>query len=229
MKHLYCIAIDDEPLALDVIAKFCQRLGDVSLDVFSDPEAGVKAIRERVPDVVFLDIEMGNASSLTIASQLPSECCFIFTTAYLDYAFDGFNLDAVDYLHKPFSYARFEAALNKARRRVDYKNASLALGSITVKQEYSNVTIPLDDIVYVEAMEGYSKIFRLTDRCVVTRAVLKKLSLMLPPDCFMRIHRSYIISRSKVHSFSRQEVTLTTGITLPIGRQYAATVAAALS
>lgn len=230
MKQMYCIAIDDEPLALDVIAKFCERLGDVHLDMFSDPEAGAQAIRERSPDIVFLDIEMGDVSGLTIASQLPPDTCFIFTTAYLDYALDGFNLDAVDYLHKPFSYTRFEAAFAKAMRRLGLGAVrATSAPVITVKQEYNNVTIPLDDIVYVEAMEGYSKIFRLSDRCVVTRSVLKKLSEMLPAGNFVRIHRSYIVSKSKVRSYNRQEVTLTTGTTLPIGRQYAADVAARLS
>ena len=220
MKEIHCIAIDDEPLALDVIAKFCERLGNIHLDVYSDPVAGMEAIRTTPPDVAFLDIEMGSISGLDVASSLPPDTCFIFTTAYLDYAFDGFNLDAVDYLHKPFSYSRFEAAFAKAMRRVEYNRSSRTASSITVKQEYNNVTIPLDDILYVEAMAGYSKIYRQSGRYIMTRVVLKKLSDILPPSQFIRIHRSFIISRDKVDSFNRQEVMLNTGTTLPIGRQY---------
>lgn len=228
MKKVHCIAIDDEPLALDVISKFCERLGNISLDVYSDPIAGIRAIRESPPDVAFLDIEMGSISGLDIASGLPSRTCFIFTTAYLDYAFDGFNLDAVDYLHKPFPYARFEAAFAKAMRRVEYNRANTSSGSITVKQEYNNITIPLDDIVYVEAMAGYSKIYRKSGRYILTRVVLKKLSEMLPPSQFIRIHRSFIIARDKVCTFNRQEVSLDTGTVLPIGRQYTADVSRTL-
>lgn len=97
-----CIAIDDEPLALDIIEKFCQRYGGIELTTFVDPVKGLEAIRQTHPQIVFLDIEMENLSGLDIAASLPEGTCFIFTTAYLKYTLDGFNLDAADYLHKPF-------------------------------------------------------------------------------------------------------------------------------
>ena len=93
-----CVAIDDEPLALDVIDKFCQRIGGIELSTFSDPVKGLEMIRREKPAIAFLDIEMENITGLDIASQLPEETCFIFTTAYLNYAMEGFELDAVDYL-----------------------------------------------------------------------------------------------------------------------------------
>lgn len=220
-RTVRCIAIDDEPLALDVIKKFCHRIGGIELQTFSNPAEGLAEIQRTRPDIAFLDIEMDNMNGLKVASQLPEETCFIFTTAYLHYALDGYDLDAVDYLHKPFSFARFQTAFGKAIRRLGLKQMQTSSQNIVIKQNYSNVTIPIDDIVYIEAMEGYSRIFRTSGECVTSRVILKNLCAMLPPDDFIRIHRSFVVSRSKVRSFNRQEIFLAGGITLPVGRQYA--------
>lgn len=148
MKNITCIAIDDEPMALLVIEQFCRRKGGLELTTFSEPRVGLEEIRRRKPDLVFLDIQMNSISGLEIANTLPGECCFIFTTAYAEYALDGFNLDAVDFLHKPFSYERFEVAVEKAMRRINARRPS-ASESLVVKQEYNNVSILLDDILYI--------------------------------------------------------------------------------
>ena len=221
-----CIAIDDEPLAIDVIAKFCERRGGMSLRAFSDPDLGLEAVLSDKPDILFLDIEMGDTSGLAIASRLPAEICVIFTTAYLHYAVEGFNLDAVDYLHKPFSYTRFETAIAKAIRRLgrgmSAGTPAKRQGSIVVKQGYSNVTILFDDIIYIEAVERYSRIYRRSGGRVVTRILLKQIFGMLPAGDFIRVHRSFIISSSKIASYTRQEIRLISGQSIPVGRQYAA-------
>lgn len=219
-KVINCIAIDDEPLALEVIEKFCQRLGGISLRTYSDPTEGLAAVRAGGFDLAFLDVEMDDVNGLTIAGNIPSDACFIFTTAFLNYALDGFNLDAIDYLHKPFSYDRFKVAVEKAVRRISYNRSNRSGRSIVVKQEYNNITIPLSEIIYIEAMEGYSKIFRTGGVCTLSRVILKSIGAMLPADEFQRIHRSYIVAVDKISSFNRQSVTLTTGTTLPVGRQY---------
>lgn len=222
--RITCIAIDDEPLALDVITKFCDRLGDITVTAYSDPAEGLAAIMQTHPDIAFLDIEMENVTGLTIASQLPPGTCFIFTTAYLNYALEGFELDAVDYLHKPFSYDRFVAAVDKARRRLGYNRADEMSQSITVKQEYNNVNIPLADIRFIEAMEGYCKIFRESGGYILSRVILKNLGAMLPERHFVRVHRSYIVPVAKIKSYTRQEIHLASGEVLPVGRQYAPAV-----
>lgn len=102
-RLIKCVAIDDEPLALEVIDKFCRRMGGIELETFTNPTLGLEAVLQSRPDIVFLDIEMEETSGLDIASRLPHDTCFIFTTAYMRYALDGFDLDAVDYLHKPFA------------------------------------------------------------------------------------------------------------------------------
>ncbi len=216
-----CVAIDDEPLALEVIRKFCERIGGIDVQTFSDPAAGLDVIKIEKPSIAFLDIEMENISGLTIASQLPPETCFIFTTAYLNYAMDGFELDAVDYLHKPFAFSRFQTAFAKAVRRIEGASRPREDNrSLMVKQEYNTVNVPLRSILYIEAMEGYVKIFREDGICTVSRIILKNVGSQLPEEDFLRIHRSFIVSKSKIKSFNRQSVTLSSGVTLPIGRQY---------
>lgn len=221
-QKLRCVAIDDEPLALDIISKFCERFGGIELSVYSDPAEGIEVIRKGDFDLAFLDVEMEGINGLEIAAAVPPEACFIFTTAYLDYAFDGFNLNAVDYLHKPFAYDRFKLAVEKAIKKLDYNEHVQADKCIVVKQEYNNVSIPLADIAYIEAMEGYSKIFRTDGSCTLSRVILKTIGAMLPQKKFLRIHRSFIVAVDKIWSFSRQSVTLTGGQTIPVGRQYSA-------
>lgn len=222
--RIRCVAIDDEPLALDIIEKFCQRIGNIDLQKFNNPVEGLDYVRQHKPDIVFLDIEMDGINGLEIAARLPENTCFIFTTAYLKYALDGFDLDAVDYLHKPFSYNRFQTAFSKALRRIGRQQFQTTSQCITVKQDYNNINIPIDDIMYIEAVEGYSKIFRSSGEYITSRILLKNIFSMLPQDCFLRIHRSFIVSRSKIKSFSKQEIVLIDGTTLPIGRQYAAEI-----
>lgn len=219
-ETIKCVAIDDEPLALEVISKFCQRIGGVELATFSNPTLGLKKILADKPAIAFLDIEMENVTGLDIASQLPPETCFIFTTAHLNYAFDGFNLDAVDYLHKPFAFSRFETAFNKALRRIARQPKS-EIRTILVKQEYSKVSIPLAEIIYIEAMEGYVKIFRENNICTLSRVILKNIGAQLPANVFKRVHRSFIVNVTKVSRFNKRELELTNGKRIPIGRLYA--------
>ncbi len=221
---LKCVAIDDEPMALLVIEQFCKRKGGMELTTFSEPHIGLKEIRRTNPDLVFLDIHMDSISGLDIAGTLPEGCCFIFTTAYAEYALEGFNLDAVDFLHKPFSYERFEIAVEKVLRRIEFRRSSVP-ECLVVKQEYSNVNIPLNDILYIEALGNYVKIVRSSGGHVLTRTNLKAITDLLPDKTFLRIHRSYVVSVSSVVSFTRTKVELN-GVPelLPVGAQYAGQV-----
>lgn len=176
------------------------------------------------PDLVFLDIQMNSLNGLEIADKLPRECCFIFTTAYAEYALNGFDLDAVDFLHKPFSYERFEVAVEKALRRIHGRRPSVP-ESLVVKQEYNNVSIPLNDILYVEALGNYVKIVRASGGHVLTRTNLKAITDLLPADRFMRIHRSYVVPVASVVSFTRSKIVLKGSEgSLPVGAQYVAQI-----
>lgn len=227
MKDITCVAIDDEPMALLVVEQFCRRKGGMELTTFSEPRVGLEEICRRKPDLVFLDIQMNSLNGLEIADRLPRECCFIFTTAYAEYALDGFDLDAVDFLHKPFSYERFEVAVEKALRRIRARRPS-APECLVVKQEYNNVSIPLADILYVEALGNYVKIVRASGGHVLTRTNLKAIMDLLPADRFLRIHRSYVVPVSAVASFTRSKVVLKGGDGLPVGAQYMVQVMEAL-
>ena len=214
-----CIAIDDEPIALSVVAQFCSRLGNVDLETYSDPRIGLDAVLRNNPDVVLLDIEMNDINGLSIAKKIKAQTAFIFTTAYLRYAIDGYDLDAVDFLHKPFAFDRFKSAMEKARRRVDVLHRDRTR-SIIVKQEYANVSVAIADILHIEAMENYTKIFKTNGNCIISHHSMKGIMEILPPGQFLRVHRSYIIPVDKIVSFNRQTVKLKSGTTLPVGRQY---------
>lgn len=217
-----CVAIDDEPIALGIIEKFCARKGGIDLKAFTDAREGLEFILANKPEIAFLDIELNDFDGRKIARELPAETMVIFTTAYLQYAVDGFNLDAVDFLHKPFSYERFVEALERAERRKSYSPKNPADQKfIVVKQDYSNVPLSVANIRYIEAMENYSKIFLADGKTVVAHNSLKNIEDMLPNGQFVRIHRSFIIPVFDVKSFTRQNVNLNDGTVLPVGRQFA--------
>ena len=225
MKSISCIAIDDEPLALLVISRFCERKGGIDLTTFNEPRVGLQEILRRKPDLVFLDIEMNSINGLDLAKSLPEECCLIFTTAHAKYALEGFDLDAVDFLHKPFAYERFERAVDKAIRYMESKNSETFKydihNTIILKQEYNSIAIPIDDIMYIEALGNYIKIFRTNGNTVLSHINMKALQEMLPPNAFIRAHRSYMIPVNKIERFSKREIWLR-GMKrpIPIGRYY---------
>lgn len=221
-----CIAIDDEPVALSVISQFCKRIGDIELSVYSDPVVGINRVIETIPDIVFLDIEMNGISGIELAKSLPKGTCLIFTTAYAQFALDGFELNAIDYLHKPFSFSRFEKAVQKAKdllqMQILAQKSTLPDVEITVKVEYQNVRIAVADIQYIEAMDNYIKIYMMDARPVVSQMNLKKILQLLPEEEFVRVHKSYIVPVRKIAGFTKKYLILTyKSIEIPIGRSYA--------
>ena len=222
MKRINGIAIDDEPIALLVIKQFCERKGNIELKTFCEPRIGLEEIEKDKPDIVFLDIEMNSINGLEIAKKLPHNCCLIFTTAHAQYALDGFNLDAVDFLHKPIAYDRFDRAIEKAIRNISVWNNKNDQETIVVKQEYNNINILLSDIFYIEALENYCKIYRINGNSVISRLNIKTIHKMLPQNTFLRVHRSFLIPTNRIQKFSKQEIWLK-GLSrpIPVGRRYA--------
>ncbi len=217
-----CVAIDDEPIALSILKEYCNRYGDIELTCFTSPVLGMESIISTDPDIVFLDIEMNSHNGLALAKKLPSGTCLIFTTAYASYALDGFNVDAVDFLHKPIFYPRFERAIEKAKRFIQHNEAKETFPeSITLKAEYKNVVINLKDIIVIEAMDNYVKIYRKDQSTVVSQITMKEIESLLPSEGFIRIHRSYIIAIPYVEKFSNRTVYLRNfSRPIPAGRKY---------
>lgn len=220
-----CIAIDDEPVALSVISQFCERIGGIDLWTYSDPVVGINRVMETVPDILFLDIEMNGISGIELAKSLPKGTCLIFTTAHARFALDGFDLNAVDFLHKPFPFSRFEKAVQKARELLllleRVKNTPPDDEEITVKVEYQNVRIPVSAIQYIEAMDNYIRIYLSDSRTVISQMNLKKIAGLLPAHKFIRIHKSYIVPVHKIARFTRKYVVLACkSVELPVGRLY---------
>lgn len=222
-----CVAIDDEPIALSIIEEYCRRRGDIDVECFTSPVAGMECIAQTRPDIVFLDIEMNSHNGLELARRLPEGTCVIFTTAYSQYALDGFNVDAVDFLHKPIFYERFDRAIDKAlkwlgRNTADEEAVSPCRDTITLRVEHRNVVVNVDDIIYIEAMDNYVKIFRRGLPMVLTQITMKEMEGMLPEGRFIRVHRSFIVALAAIESFSNRRIYIAHNPErpIPVGRKY---------
>ncbi len=223
-----CIAIDDEPLALSLIKGYFKQHPNIELETFTNPILGIEAIKAQKPELVMLDIEMKEYSGLELAHQLPEECLLIFSTAHASYALDSYDLKAVDFLHKPFTYERFASAIAHVEQIVEIHNRAAKFedsdgGAITIKVDYQNVTIAYADIIYVEALANYVKIHCVNNRKRLTKMSIKGFMELLPPSDFIRLHRSYAVAKSQVASFTKQYVKLSdpNNTTIPVGRNYA--------
>lgn len=216
-----CVAIDDEPIALSILEEYCSRIGEVSIKSFTSPIDGMECITSSSPDIVFLDIEMNSHNGVDIARHLPENCCLIFTTAYAKYALDGFDVNAVDFLHKPIFFTRFERALEKARMWIEARNLSGKLQSLTLRSGHKNVVIDLNDILLIEAMDNYIKVFRKGSSTVLSQITMKDMEEMLPKNQFKRVHRSYIVPLDAVDRFSNRQIYLSGyDKPIPVGRKY---------
>ncbi len=223
-----CIAIDDEPLALLLIKGYFHNHPDIELTTYTNPMLGIEAIKDQRPELVLLDIEMKEYSGLDLARQLPEESLLVFTTAHANYALEGYDLRAVDFLHKPFTYERFASAIARVEQIVAIHNRAAMVedidsGSVVIKVDYQNVTIQYSEIIYIEALANYVKIHCANNRKVSTKMSIKSFMELLPSSEFMRVHRSFAISKSQVLSFTKQYVKMkdSQSTSIPIGRNYA--------
>ena len=216
-----CIAIDDEPIALSIIQEYCKQYGDIDLETYTSPIAGMDRVKSICPDIVFLDIEMNSHNGVALASELPEGTCLIFTTAYSQYALDGFNVDAIDFLHKPIFYPRFERAMEKAIKWLGKKEDKPQRETITLKVEHKNVVVDIDDITFIEAMDNYVKVFRRGLPMVLSQITMKDMESILPNDRFNRVHRSFIVSLNAIDKFSNRKIYIrNSDRTIPVGRKY---------
>lgn len=216
------IALDDEPLALKVVEDFCGKVDYINLQkTFTKPSEGLKYLKKFPTDLVFLDIKMPSMSGIEFHQLIPQETMVIFTTAFSEYAVEGFNLNAVDYLLKPFSFERFEKAVNKAKEFYDFshkKNSSLDQ-YLFVRADYSLVKIVVAEILFVEGLDDYIKIHLPGRSPVVTRMTMKAILSSLPESDFIRIHRSFIVPFNKIEHVRNKQIQIGEN-KIPIGASY---------
>lgn len=215
------IAIDDEPLALEVLKQYCAQLKGINLvKTFDNAVAALTYINEHAPHLVFVDINMPDINGIELVNNTTTKPMIIFTTAYKEFALDGFELEAIDYLLKPFSFERFERAFQKALAKYKSINYLEDADCIFVYAEYRMIKISLQDILYIESLDDYIKIHLNNDKPVMTLMSLKKITEKLPDSQFIRIHRSYIVSIKHLSQLSGRKVRLNNGIEVPVGESY---------
>lgn len=195
----------------------------MSLQCFTSPLEGMTAIEDSNPDIVFMDIEMHSHNGIELARRLPRGTSVIFTTAYPDYAIEGFNVNAVDFIQKPVFYPRFVQAINKALawNAIESAPQPRERDIITLKSEHRNVVISLDSITHIEAMDNYVKVFRRDLPVVISQITMKEVESLLPEDSFSRVHRSFIVNLKHIDSFSNRKIIIhNVKLPIPVGRTY---------
>ncbi|MDE6369144.1 MAG: LytTR family DNA-binding domain-containing protein [Muribaculaceae bacterium] len=195
MSSLRCIVVDDEPLACRLIASYVERTDGLELcGSYTSALQALDAINKENPDIAFLDIQMPELTGLDIARRITAQTKVVFTTAYRDFAVEGFQVNAIHYLLKPISYAEFLQAVERASA-----SRSEQQQFISVKSEYRLIRIPVNDILYIEGLKDYIKIFiDGQPRPVLTLMSMKAIEATLPNDSFMRVHRSYIANTDRI-------------------------------
>ena len=225
-----CVIIDDEPLAAELLQSYVSHEAELKLlRSFNDALTAADFIRANKVDLIFLDIQMPHLNGIELLKSLDVPPIVIFTTAYSEYAVQGFELDAIDYLLKPFDRIRFQRAVAKVceyQKSLDRKEAS-SNPYIFIKSEYKIYKINFDDIRYIEGLDDYIKIHTTNSRPLLTIMPLKVIIEKLPQDKFARVHRSYIISYSHIESVQNKRIKIG-DITIPISSTYSDSISKVL-
>jgi len=224
--NISCIVVDDEPMARAILTSFIEKIPQLTLvKVCSNAMEAFEALTNQPIDLVFLDINMPEVSGLSLANSIPTNTKIIFTTAYREYAIDGFNLHAVDYLLKPIAFERFLQAIKKLFEIKTPKNtvvtASVAPTHnpfIFVRADRKMVKINFDDILYIESLSDYIKIHTHKET-ITTRETISNIEAKLPTASFLRIHRSYIAALTHIDSYTNEFIEISKKA-LPISRSY---------
>lgn len=227
-----CLAIDDEPLALNIIRDFCKRIDLINLvAACSNPFEAIKIISQQEIDLIFLDIQMPNITGLEFLRTIDNPPLVIFTTAYTEHALTGYELNAIDYLVKPFSFERFMKAVNKAyelyslrKKRnfaIDGDNKVAATEEekyLMIKVEYSTVKLDLDKVLYIEGLKDYVKIYAGA-KPILTKTTMKHMEERLSANRFIRVHKSFIVAFDKIEAIENNRIIIGEK-RIPIGNQY---------
>lgn len=226
-----CLAIDDEPLALRQLAAYIQKIPFLQLVKACESALEARQImEEEMIDAIFVDINMPDLNGMDFVKSLAAPPLVVFTTAYSEYAIDGFKVDAVDYLLKPFGLDDMKRAANKVKSRYDLLNATPTTtvttptdddNTIFLKTEHRMVRVDIDKIRYIEGMSEYLRIYlEGVQRPLIVLLSMKKMEERLPSASFMRVHRSYIINLRKIQEVNKSRVIMDADTYIPIGDLY---------
>lgn len=227
-----CLAIDDEPLALRQLVGYISKVPFLQLAGQCRSAAEARAILEEDPiDAIFIDINMPDLNGLDFVRSLAAPPLVVFTTAYSEYAIDGFKVDAVDYLLKPFGLDDFRHAADKVKERHDLITAALArdttptpadtTDAIFLRCDYKTICVKTADILYVKSMSEYLRIYTIGNpKPLTVLLAMKRLEERLPSAHFMRVHRSYIVNLHHIREVERGRVVMDDGTPLPVGGLY---------
>lgn len=203
---LRCVIVDDEPLAVKLLENYVEKTDFLSLaGSWNDPVEALKFISENKPELAFFDIQMPDLDGLELAGMIPSDTRVVFASAFKEYAFDSYGVDALGFLLKPIRYQKFLEAAHKAREWFELKNAAgkniAGDESIFIKTEGEYVKLRLNDILYLEGMKDYVRVYAESmKQPLVTHLTMKAAEELLPAERFMRVHRSYIVNLSRIDS-----------------------------
>jgi DNA-binding LytR/AlgR family response regulator len=221
-----CIAIDDEPLALRQMVDYIQKTPFLELvNQFESALPALRFLQDNKVDLMFVDINMPDLNGMDFVKSLSNPPKVIFTTAYSEYAIEGFKVDAVDYILKPISYPDFLKASERAHQR--FKTTISDTDEIThnneflfIKSEHKILRINLSEIKYIESMREYVRIHSETDKPVMALMSMKKMEEYLPESDFMRVHRSYIVNLKKITTIERNRIVFDNKVYIPVSDQY---------
>lgn len=230
-----CVIIDDEPLAIDVIESYILKIGGLEIVAkCNNPLEAITLMNKHSVDLVFLDIEMPNLNGIELIKSLENLPQFIFTTAYPQYALEGFNLNATDYLVKPIPFHRFIKAISRAKEKYqvtqmmttqNVSSAGPALKTpddnfIFVKSEYENIKINIDNIRYIQGLKDYIKIYEInSNKAIITLSNFKSIQDKLPTNQFLRVHKSFIVNINHIKALQKTKVVID-DVRIPIGETY---------
>ena len=222
-----CIAIDDEPLAVKKIAGYIQKVPFLELVAECRSAAEAMSIMDTTDvQLLFIDINMPDISGMEFVKSLTNKPYIVFTTAYSEYAVEGFQVEAVDYLLKPITFSNFLKAANKVKTLIELtstnlkENVKTTANHLFVKSDYKLIRIELADIKYIESQHEYIKIHLVNSTPVMTQLSLKSIEEQLPSDRFMRVHRSYIVNLSKVSVIERTRIVFDGKVYIPVSELY---------
>jgi DNA-binding LytR/AlgR family response regulator len=220
---LKAIAIDDEPIALEVIRNLSAKIAFIEVrKFFTDAFEALDFLQKEKIDLIFLDIKMPDISGIEFLKSMANPPMIIFTTAYSEHAVQSFELDAIDYLLKPFSQSRFLKACNKAYEQYKLKNnekeAAPLRDSIFIKSGYDQIRVALDEILYVESSGNYMQ-FVLNNQKILSRLTMSEVEELLSASSFVRVHRSYIVAKKKIDKIEKNSIWIKQ-IELPVGAGY---------